>query len=383
MSPQRNTIGFTLSAWGRTQRAPSRRVPRARCSFVATRLPPPRPTVGFTLLELMLALGLTTVILLVVGMAINLHLRSFDSRRKDLEQSQLAREILNIIANDIRSVVQDYEQDLSTLDQLVAQQAENAAAALGGGSASGTSGLDSGGAAEDSEFAGESSGDLIMEESTNTVDLASSVFFPTKLGIYGNQFELQVDVSRLPRFDEYQRMMAADPFDTIVDIPSDVKTVTYSVINSSMATSVASVESVAADISTSTDPDIVGRGLVRRQLDRAVAQYSLNNGLLTAADSTGDVVAAEVVSIEFQYFDGIEWRTEWDSEVEEGLPMAIEIVLLMQSARAMQQDAGNGALNVGSEFDVENLNYYRLLVPVAAGIAAAEEDSVSLEAAGI
>ena len=61
---------------------------------------------GFTLLELMLALGLTTVILLAVSMAIDLHLRSFESRRNYLEQSQLAREILNIVANDIRGVVQ-------------------------------------------------------------------------------------------------------------------------------------------------------------------------------------------------------------------------------------------------------------------------------------
>lgn len=43
---------------------------------------------GFTLLELMLALGLTTVILLAISMAVDLHLRSYDGRRKQLEESQ-------------------------------------------------------------------------------------------------------------------------------------------------------------------------------------------------------------------------------------------------------------------------------------------------------
>jgi len=36
---------------------------------------------GFTLLELMLALALTSVVLVAIGMAIDLHLRMLDSRR--------------------------------------------------------------------------------------------------------------------------------------------------------------------------------------------------------------------------------------------------------------------------------------------------------------
>ena len=332
-----------------------------------------RQHTAFTLLELMLALGLTTVILLAVSMMIDLHLRSFDSRREFLEESQLARETLNIIANDIRGVVQDYEQDLSTLDQLVAQSAEGAIAALGEGEGelgSGDSGLE----LDTSEL-------LAGDESVNTMDLAATVSFPTTLGIYGNQYELQIDVSRLPRFDEYQAMLAADRSQGVIDVPSDIKTVTYHVIDPQSAPTAVDIETLSSDISTSTDPEVVGRGLVRRQLDRAVAQHAANNGLLTTSQSAGEVIAPEVVSLEFQYFDGVEWRVEWDTEAEEGLPLAIQIILVMQSQRWQNLNAAPGE-PAFDEFDTSNLNYYRLLVPVATG-EATESDTASLEAAGI
>ena len=353
---------------------------------------------AFTLLELMLALGLTTVILLAISMAIDLHLRSFDSRRKYLEESQLAREILNIIANDIRGVVQEYEQDLSSLDQLVVQSAEGGLDQLGG-AAGGDSGPDSGGVSGGESGSGQpetggsdtgsnlgSSSELLGGESVNTTDLGATVFFPPKPGIYGNQYELQIDVSRLPRFDEYQAMLAADPTQGVTDVPSDVKTVTYFVLNSQTAPAANGVETLSSDISTSTDPEVVGRGLVRRQLDRAVAQFAANNGLLTATQSAGEVIAPEVVSLEFQYFDGLEWRYEWDTETEEGLPLAIQIVLVMQSTRHTNANAAPGGATTDA-LDTSNLNYYRLLVPVATGEESESEGETSggssLEGAGL
>lgn len=329
----------------------------------------------------MLALGLTTVILLAVSMTIDLHLRSFESRRNYLEQSQLAREILNIISNDIRGVVQNYEQDLSTLDSLVSKTVESALGGLpeAAGGMEGESGSGSG--ESGSSLDTSSVEDLLAgDESLNTTDLGAAVTFPTTPGLYGNQFELQLDVSRLPRFDEYQKMMS-DPTEGLADIPSDVKTVTYYVTNQQSAAAVSDVESLATDISTSTDPSVVGRGLVRRQLDRAVAQYAQLNGMLTAAQSAGDVIAPEVVSIEFQYFDGVEWRIEWDTETDEGLPLAIQIQLVMDSRSASNRTNADAA-ELG-DLDSSNYSYYRMLVPIATAQETASAEDTSLEAAGL
>ncbi|MCA9144166.1 MAG: prepilin-type N-terminal cleavage/methylation domain-containing protein [Planctomycetaceae bacterium] len=339
---------------------------------------------GFTLLELMLALGLTTVILLAISMAVDLHLRSYDARRKQLEESQLARSILKIIADDIRNTVLEYEQDLSGLEQMISNAAAGAIAG-GGASAGGgdETGVGSGDAASDDSSAALTS-DLAAEASAASQDL-SSVTVPAKPGIYGNQYQLQLDISRLPRFDEYQSMIATRNSTLgITDIPSDVKTVTYYVLNGDTAASASGMTATSQDILTSTDPDVVQRGLVRRQLDRAVSQYALANGLLAAADSAGEVVAAEVASIEFQYFDGIEWRYEWDTEVEGSLPVAIQIIMLLEAPSMQRLTVDQASVGTSTDLDPSALHYYRLLVPVATGqaVETAEEDT-SLEAAGI
>ena len=60
---------------------------------------------GMTLLELLLALGLTGVVMVVISMAIHLHLITVDTRRADIEQAQVARGVLQHIAADIRNTV--------------------------------------------------------------------------------------------------------------------------------------------------------------------------------------------------------------------------------------------------------------------------------------
>jgi len=312
----------------------------------------------------MLALGLTTVILLAISMAVNLHLRSFDTRRKTLEESQLARAILRIIADDIRATVQDYDQDLSGIEQLLQQSLANAAQNAAGAAATGDQSVTAG--EDDGADAGTDTADA-TEESTNTEELASAITVPARLGIYGNQYQLQIDVSRLPRYDEYQRMMTQDATTGIVDIPSDIKTITYYVANESTSQPTDSFAALSSDLSTSTDVHEVGHGLVRRQLDRAVAQYALENGLMSAAENAGEVIAPEVASIEFRYFDGVEWRIEWDTEFEQALPMAIEIVMYVQPPTGNTTTATDIPATNQTADEAPQLSYYRLVVPVATG----------------
>jgi hypothetical protein len=343
---------------------------------------------GFTLLELMLSLGLTIVILLAISMAVDLHLRSFDSRRKQLEESQLAKALLKIIADDIRNTVQEYEQDVSGLEAMISSTAQvsgsvqgAAGDSLSSGGTGGTGETTDGTIGErDSTATDEASTTLTDEASTASQDLASDVALPAKPGIYGNQYQLQMDVSRLPRYDEYQSMLAAGNSTLgVTDIPSDIKTVTYYVMSGDMSVSTSGMTATGQDLLTSTDPNVVQRGLVRRQLDRAVSQYAQANGMLTT-DNAAEVLAAEVASIEFQYFDGSTWLYQWDTEEEGSLPLAIQIIMMLEapSTQSLTVDASQATAQ-----DASNLHYYRLLVPVATGQATAAEDDSSLEAAGI
>jgi hypothetical protein len=82
---------------------------------------------------------------------------------------------------------------------------------------------------------------------------------------------------------------------------------------------------------TST-PDASGLvgGLVRRALDRAVMSNAEELGQTEQLNRTGELIAPEVVALEFMYFDGMQWLTSWDSSAQ-GLPWLVEISLAMQS----------------------------------------------------
>ena len=73
-----------------------------------------------TLLEVLLALGLTGVVMVVISMAIHLHLITVDTRRADIEQAQVARGVLQHIAADIRNTVWYEPLDMSSLTDMSA-----------------------------------------------------------------------------------------------------------------------------------------------------------------------------------------------------------------------------------------------------------------------
>lgn len=318
---------------------------------------------GFTLLELLLALALTGLVLFVISMAVDLNMRAFHKRRSSIEQAQLARTLLRIIAEDIRGSVANYEQDLSGVEKLLADAAGSAASeALAG-----------------TEIPAEITDPLLeVEGSTNTTDLAAGETVPARPGIYGNQYELQIDVSHLPRIEDYQQLLAVDPAIAMVDVPSDVKTVTY-FVQSRGLTAAGEVEGPVPALGVSSEEN----GLVRRAMDRSVTQWALQNGNVVGMQQIGDVIAPEVVGLELSYFDGYQWRTEWDSEAEGTLPVAIQIVLVMKPPA--DPDTSFDPTIV----DPTTLKYYRSVVRIPTGRPAEEEldetaetDMASEEGAG-
>ena len=321
---------------------------------------------GFTLLEVILATSLAALLLMAVGSAIGIHLRFLDAGRTQVEEAQLARAVLRLIADDLRGAVQYAPPDV---EGLVPQMGELPA--------------------EIEEMSGELedlAGDLGVdlpgsdalddEETDRTSDLSQSTEPPTIPGLYGNAYELQVDTSRLPRIDEYNGILSSEHGAAVWDMPSDVKTVTYFVAdNRAGGTTVTANDSQQCN------------GLVRREAGRATTAYAAEHGKLDQTDHGIDLLAPEVAAVKFSYCDGTEWLDEWDSIEKGGLPVAVEITLAIVPAKVRQEQADSTVQRAGlatEQTDSSQWLIYRLIVhlpaaePTGTGEASGESSSNGL-----
>jgi hypothetical protein len=185
--------------------------------------------------------------------------------------------------------------------------------------------------------------------------------------LYGSATELRLDVSRLPRVDQYQALMN----DSLgaVEIPSDVKTVVYFVRD--------------ADSFGMPEPSLdgTGQGLMRSEIDRAVSSYAESGGDITSLYASGKLVADEVTGLAFQYWDGVEWLPEWNSDDSGGLPLAVEIVMKIQPTRAMTEEE-IADVGLASKTLPPAEQTYRLVVHLPTAIST-ETRTLELEAADI
>lgn len=321
---------------------------------------------GFTLLELMLALALVVVATALIGSLMSLYARSFTSRAEDVRRNQLARSLLAMIADDIRAVVTQTQFDTEAFELLFSSEPmdlENFSLTDDEASSLGLEG-------ESETAEGEANGQTAagMDPNTNlTTSMGSSL--PT--GIYGNQFQLMVDVSRAARVDELAAMygnVQPAPLGTLRDIPGDMKRVTYYLQTASPAGVQDVMSQVESRPSTiAGDSGSVQAGLVRRQLDRNVTSFAEASGLASQIAASGDMVSPEVVSLEFSFFDGAQWTYQWDSSTM-GLPWLINISLAMQSASGQEKAGVPLGLNLSTlsreQMQAYGIEVYELTVAI-------------------
>ncbi len=384
---------------------------------------------GLTLLELILSLSLSVLVLMAISMAINVHYRMLDVRRTNVEESQLARAALRHIADDLRSAVQDVPLDLSGLEAasqnmsgalstvLAAAssgQLGDIAEGLGGGGgfgagsgASGTGGTGGTGTTQPSTGTGQGgqgsgggsgasgaggrsgsggagagggasspsgSGSSAVTSASGEEEAATTEAPVSTVKLYGSATELRFDISRLPRIDQYQSLMTDDAFGA-TEIPSDVKTVVYFVRT---ADSEFGLPEPAVDR--------LGKGLMRTEIDRAVSSWREENGDTTSLYGGAKLLAKEVTSLAFQYWDGAEWTTDWDSDELGGLPLAVEINLTIQPTQAMsEEEIASVALSNTATLPAERT--YRLVVHLPTAISVntrtLETDAAEIAAAEI
>lgn len=282
---------------------------------------------GFTLLELILSLMLTAVVAGLVGSLVQLYLINQNTGREQVKQAQLARAILNMISEDIRTTVRYQPFDASGLSEILSG-GQGAGAQGGGGANTAPMGAaptgQSGGGAAPSPF-----GTAAPTSGSPTGSAGATTVAALPPGIYGSESSIEIDISKLPRPDEYYATEGDLSTGTLGDMPSDIKTVNYYVQAprpDGVQDPLGGLTVLGAGVeTTSAGPG----GLVRRSLDRAITQYAYEQASTDSLLRTGELVATEVVSIEFQYFDGTMWQLQWDSSVQ-GLPKVIKITIALQ-----------------------------------------------------
>lgn len=281
----------------------------ASCVTKPTRFGRHRRRRGFTLLELFLTLSMAVVLMTLVNAAFRFYAVDMDSSDTDMRRSMLAAAVMQMIEDDLRASLHPEPLDTSALETLLAS---TAASATGGGN-TGDAG-DPG----DAEAAGMDD-PALEEELTTSVSGVAVLQTP---GLIGDQYQLQVDTSRLPRLEEYAVLMDVDP-GNLADLPSDLKTVTYYV----QAADSIGIEDPLAKLDATTST--TAGGLVRRVLDRSATTFASTSGNLAALGQTGELLAPEVTGIEFSYWDGVTWQIEWNSDELGELPLAVKIQMVM------------------------------------------------------
>jgi hypothetical protein len=331
------------------------------------------------------------VLLTLIGTAINLYLVQVDAGRTRVEEAQLARSILSLIADDIRATTVYKPQDTSAIAQLMAKTAkfdvddvDKAAAASGGvgkasaiGSVSaGVGGLSSIAALGASGTSGASGAPAGSPDDSDT-----DTTLP--LGINGKVEELYVDATRLPKQEE---IFGTTTGYTNVQSPSsqsgsmsgtssggalacDLKTVHY-FVRPGEAVEVGNASVTSLDLAAQAR---IG-GLVRQEIPRAMRNFAEKNGGSNVLDSNAVLLAPEVVRMEVRFFDGSTTADNWDMKEKKSLPLAVEVCIWLRSPNATNEP-------ITSSYDAatlaETTHEYRqvVYVPMAQVANAAQSNS--------
>jgi hypothetical protein len=358
---------------------------------------------AFTLFELILAVALAAVLLTLIGTAINLYLMRVDADRTRVEEAQLARSVLTMIADDIRASTVYQKQDTSAIAALMAagtpydtddwdkaRQTPSGGATgapggtaaavkitgMGGSTSGASAGGASGGSGASSMAAMSGMGGESEDESDDTMPL----------GLSGSDVELYVDATRLPQQDElfntvtgYTNAPSAASSNpggsgssTVaaeVNPPADLKTVHYYV-----RPGAALEPGSAAATSLAPDAQAGAGGLVREEIPRRMRVFAEQSGTSNILNSSGVLVAPEVTQIQFKYYDGSQLTDAWDMKELKKLPIAIEVCISLRSARA-----GSNADNTSAD-SVNSSRVYRQVVylPMA---QQSESEAANAEAA--
>lgn len=254
---------------------------------------------AFTLLEVLLATAIGVLLMAALYVSMDVQLKHVQVGRDVVEQSLLTRALLTRMGNDIASSLGPVAPNRSS-----SSSGAGAATATTGSTASTSStsptGTTSGTGLTSGTTSSSSSG------STATSSLTGPVQF--NLGVQGDANRLTIYVSRVPREIVWSNDATASGNGQ--PLVSDLRRITYWLAGGT------------------GDP----AGLARQEVKVATSDDAINSIPPDVPDELSFVVAEEIKSLEFQYYDGTNWQTSWDGTTPGldgttpiGPPLAIQI----------------------------------------------------------
>jgi len=320
---------------------------------------------------------LSILVLGLVGLAINIYWRTVDSARRETAEAQIARVILDRIAADLRSVVPYEAQSIEDSD-LPEGLTEDLLAILEG---------------EELPIEVEESLDEEDELLDEMLDPLTSSTIPQEYGIYGDSDWIQIDMVRFPRGGT---MDASGGVFASMDGSSESSIEETTVTASGYASGAAGLGAVKTvlywhEFATTIDEDDLSEGTVsddmygletdrhglfRRELDRAVSLYAQEEGMVEEFDESLPPLAVEIDSIEFLYYDGASWLSEWDTEANEGLPVAVRVAVAVRKAKPTNPRASDWS-TFNEEEEPPSVYSMIVMIPTAEASETATSDSLT------
>jgi hypothetical protein len=298
---------------------------------------------GFTLVEVVLAIGLTAMVVYLLSTATELYLANVDASRTRVETAQLARTLLDQIANDLANVRVSPPAGQSSSGggfntggggqpggtQPGGSQPGGGSPGAGGGDSSGSgSPGGSGGAASGGAVGFGAPGGMGTGSGTSSSG-GSMLAAGSKEGVYGNAEQIRVDRLPYANWQRATREVELQEASSRADLPMSVR---YFFVDKDPVNARALAQKgVAREVS----PTSVG-GLYRETV--ATASISPDDPPLPTGESARvgahvELLAPEVVAFQLTYFDGTDVVDQWDSLVDRGLPRGVEILLTIAEPR--------------------------------------------------
>jgi type II secretory pathway pseudopilin PulG len=332
---------------------------------------------AFTLVEVIIVVVLMMTILGLISVSVDIYLRQMVIHRSGVEESQLARALLERISQEIRAVVvkpTESEQVAAEIDTtfLISIFGNSDTAEIPTAANSNTSTTNTTANTESNPPTNTNS-----EENAQTNESTVSVK-GTISGIYGESNWIQIDTTRLPRGEFFgsQRSRVGSQYQT--DRLSSTKTVYYYLGKDTGTFTDATdpryqPDQLMGSLGRVTDLTAVQYGLFRREFDRQVTQYVINEGRETEYEQHDEVIAPEVEWIEFLYFDSSlstttntnqsgDWVDYWDMDEKQTLPKAVKITIAIR--RQLSGDALRNVTNATGESTPTNIYSKIVLLPI-------------------
>ena len=309
---------------------------------------PPRNRAAYTMLELMIAVGLTSLLMIALFAAMQQYFSLQLDSNEEITRQQIARSLLRQMTRDIQSVVfvkklaNDEKSGTSTSvsegGSSSSSSTSGSSSSTSGSSGSSTSGGSSSGTGTSGGTGSSSTGTGSTSSSSGTLDGNSygqssidpeTVMTTYTNGLVGTATDLQLFVSRPDRSLSY---VASQDLSSTSQRSSDLMIIRYLMAQSGgggLAAAIADKESIG------TDSGPIGIAKLEGDL------FGLSTAVETSEESpqlaASKLLAKEVSGLQFRYYDGLSWQESWDSNALNEMPKAIEITLTLRN----QEDAGD------------------------------------------